>query len=89
MNEINFNNKKFVFLENSESGQVDSETIFKYKQEGKLVTADYFGGSIIYGKIIDQPTGNQLDMLYQCLTTDDHLKQEKRLQLFLLLTMGN
>lgn len=79
MNEFNFNNKRFALIENSENGQVNSETIFNYKQEENLVTANYFGGTIKYGKIIADLKGNQLNMLYQCLTTDNQLKAGKAL----------
>lgn len=77
MSEYNFNNKTFSLIENSENGKVNSETIFQYKQEGNLVTADYYGGSIIYGKIISRLEGNQLQMLYQCLTKQNELKAGK------------
>ncbi|MES2478495.1 MAG: hypothetical protein V4561_05385 [Bacteroidota bacterium] len=77
MQSYNFNNKTFSLVENSESGKVNSETIFHYKQEGNLVTADYYGGSIIYGKIISRLEGNQLTMLYQCLTKENELKAGK------------
>jgi hypothetical protein len=43
---FNFHNKTFSLIENSENGKVNSETIFKYQQDGSLVTADYFGGDI-------------------------------------------
>ena len=74
MSEFNFNNKTFSLLENSENGKVNSETIFKYKQEGNLVTADYKGGTIKYGKIIAHLSNNSLNMLYQCITTENELK---------------
>ncbi len=77
MSVFNFNNKTFSLIENSENGKVNSETIFKYKQEGHLVTADYFGGSIKYGKIIANLNNNTLDMLYQCITTENELKAGK------------
>ena len=77
MSEFNFNNKTFSLLENSENGKVDSETIFKYKQDGNLVTADYHGGAIKYGKIIAHLNNNTLNMLYQCITTEDELKAGK------------
>jgi len=77
MNNINFNNKKFFLVENSENGTVNAETIFEYKQEGTLVTANYYGGNITYGKIIAVLKNNQLDMLYQCLTSDNQLKSGK------------
>ena len=49
---VNFNNKTFLLVENSANGKVDFQTIFKYQQQGNLVTANYFGGNIQYGKII-------------------------------------
>lgn len=76
---FNFNNKKFALIENSDKGQVNSETIFQYKQEENLVTADYFGGTIKYGKIIAELNGDTMNMLYQCLTTDNELKAGKAL----------
>lgn len=77
MSEFNFNNKTFSLIENSENGKVNSETVFKYKQEGNLVTADYYGGTIKYGKIIANLSNNKLNMLYQCITTENELKAGK------------
>ncbi|NMH89805.1 hypothetical protein [Flavivirga algicola] len=77
MEKFNFNNKIFSLIENSEKGKVNSETIFKYKQEGNLVTAEYYGGPIKYGKIIAHLENNKLDMLYQCITTESELKAGK------------
>jgi hypothetical protein len=79
MHEINFNNKTFALISNSEKGKVNDKTIFKYKQEGSLVTADYYGGAIRYGKIIAVLKESQLHMLYQCLTMDNELKAGKAL----------
>ncbi len=77
MTVFNFNNKTFSLIENSENGKVNSETIFKYKQKGNLVTADYCGGTIKYGKIIAHLEDDTLDMLYQCITTENELKAGK------------
>lgn len=77
MSNFNFHNKKFRLVENSENGKVNADTIFEYKQEGNLVTADYHGGTIRYGKIIATLQGDRLNMLYQCLTTDNELKAGK------------
>ena len=73
----NFNHKKFSLINNSENGTVDSDTIFEYKQNGNLVTADYYGGLIRYGKIIAKLNEDNLDMLYQCLTINGDLKAGK------------
>lgn len=77
MGPIDFNNKTFSLLENSEKGTVNSDTVFTYKQKGNLVTADYSGGTIVYGKIIACLKDMELDMLYQCLTTSNELKAGK------------
>ena len=77
MKKFNFNKKTFALLQNTEGGQVNAETVFKYKQKGNLVTADYTGGSVVYGKIIAQLEGDTLNMLYQCLTADNQLKAGK------------
>ncbi len=74
---INFQNKTFLLVENASNGTVNTDTIFKYQQEEDLVTADYFGGTVRYGKIIAQLQGQQLDMRYQCLTTNNELKAGK------------
>ena len=77
MNPYDFNNKTFYAVQNSENGTVNSDTVFKYKQDGNLVTADYHGGAIHYGKIIAHLRGDKLHMLYQCLTTEGELKAGK------------
>jgi len=77
LKKIDFHNKKFSLIENSITGEVNSETIFEYEQEGNLVTANYYGGTIKYGKIIAILKDHQLDMLYQCVTTQNELKAGK------------
>ncbi len=77
MKHLNFNNKTFALVENSKKGKVNAETVFKYKQKGDLVTADYHGGPIAYGKIIAHLKGDTLHMLYQCFTVDNELKAGK------------
>ncbi len=73
MPEFNFHNKTFYLLENLESGKADSKTIFHYQQKENIVTADYSGGTIKYGKIIATLKNDTLNMLYQCVTTENNL----------------
>ena len=77
MIKIDFNNKTFSLISNSENGKVTNETIFEYKQKGNLVTADYYGGNILYGKIIAVLEGNYLNMMYQCITDKNILMAGK------------
>lgn len=88
MDTFDLNNKKFVLIQNSEKGEVNSETIFEYQQDGNLVTADYSGGTIRYGKIIAEIKGDKLNMLYQCLTTDNQLKAGKAMAIISLTQEG-
>lgn len=73
----NFDKTVFALVDNADVGEVDSSVIFEYSQEGDLVTAEYHGGTIKYGKIIAHHKGDHLDMLYQCITTDDELRAGK------------
>ena len=49
---INYNNKCFKVQLNSENGETSIDTIFKYKQEGNIVSSIYKGGFIKYGQLI-------------------------------------
>lgn len=49
---INYNNRQFVSVENTDAGEVSSSTYFHYKQEGNILYADYAGGVIVKGKLI-------------------------------------
>jgi hypothetical protein len=79
MKTFNFNKKTFALVQNTEGGQVNAETVFRYRQKGNLVTADYAGGTVVYGKIIAHLQGDTLNILYQCLTIDNELKAGKAL----------
>ena len=78
MKNINFHGKTFALLANSENGEVSTETLFLYKQDGELVTADYSGGTIRHGKLIAKQNENgDLEMVYNCLINDGELKSGK------------
>lgn len=49
---MNYNNKVFKPISNTENGETSIETIFHYKQVGNIVTATYSGGKIIQGHLI-------------------------------------
>ena len=50
--EFSLENRFFTALENSESGEVSSDTIFSYHQKGNVIWAEYSGGSIVKGFLI-------------------------------------
>jgi len=62
---MNYNNKKFSPVQNSENGETSAETVFEYKQTGNILTAEYKGGQIIKGQLIGlvDEAGN-IDMRY-------------------------
>ena len=75
---ISFDNKKFKSIENSESGEVSSETIFHYGQKGNVIWATYGGGSILLGNIIGQvDKDGKIDMRYQHVSIDGTFKTGK------------
>lgn len=49
---MNYNGKKFRPILNTENGETSDETLFHYKQEGDLLTAEYSGGKVKYGHLI-------------------------------------
>jgi hypothetical protein len=49
---INYNNKIFKPVSNTENGETSNETTFLYKQDGNILTSQYAGGKIIAGHLI-------------------------------------
>ena len=49
---INYHNKRFRPVQNTENGETSAETIFHYKQKGNILTSEYSGGKIIKGHLI-------------------------------------
>jgi hypothetical protein len=71
---MNYNNRKFKALVNSENGETSSETIFEYKQTGSLLSSVYGGGKILTGHLIGIVDENgQIDMRYHHINTNGEL----------------
>lgn len=49
---INYHGRKFISVENTDNGEVSSQTIFQYQQEGNIISATYSGGEIIKGMLV-------------------------------------
>jgi len=74
MSEINYDNRTFKSVSNSETGEVSSETLFHYHQKESLVWAEYAGGEIVFGSLIAKVLADgSLDMRYQHLNTKNEL----------------
>ena len=62
---INYNNKIFRPVSNTENGEISGETIFIYKQKGNILTSEYSGGKIITGHLIGLVDDNgNIEMRY-------------------------
>ena len=46
---MNYNDKKFRPIINTENGEIYEQTIFHYKQDENVLTCEYSGGKIIVG----------------------------------------
>lgn len=71
---INYNNKTFKPKSNSKNGETSDETIFEYKQDGRIITSDYKGGKIVKGHLIGivDKSGN-IKMRYHHINNEGEL----------------
>ncbi|WP_299458805.1 n-acetylglutamate synthase [uncultured Microscilla sp.] len=68
---MNYHNKQFRSVNNTDNGEVSSETLFRYQQSGDIITASYEGGQIKQGNLIGKVNAQgQIEMRYQ------HLNQQ-------------
>ena len=49
---MDYNNKLFRPVENTDNGETTAETVFAYEQSGNILTSEYQGGQIIKGHLI-------------------------------------
>ena len=71
---INYNNKIFNPISNSENGEVDLSMQFEYKQSGNIVSCTYSGGRIRSGHLIAMADENGcLDMRYHQINIQDEI----------------
>jgi hypothetical protein len=71
---INYDNRRFVSVANTDNGEVTSDTIFQYHQDGDLVWATYRGGSVVFGALIAKADdAGRLEMRYQHLNAAGEL----------------
>lgn len=75
MSIIDLNNKEFKLLKNSESGQVTSDTIFKFIQKENKFNGTYYDENIVYGSIIGLIENNQkIFLVYHCILNDGQIR---------------
>ncbi|MCK0147196.1 n-acetylglutamate synthase [Arenibacter sp. F26102] len=67
---MNYNNKAFRPIKNSENGETSEDTIFEYNQNGPILTSDYSGGQIVKGHLIGLVDKNgNIEMSYHQINT--------------------
>lgn len=67
---LNFDNRKFQSLANTENGEVNSDTIFEYYQQDDMIWADYSGGQVVKGHLIGKMLeSGDLEFIYHHVNT--------------------
>jgi len=71
---MNYHNKKFRPLYNSDNGEVSSDMIFHYQQEGNIITCQYEGLHILKGHLIGKVSDDGvIDMRYHQINKQGEL----------------
>jgi len=71
---MNYNDKKFTPISNTQNGETSEQTIFHYKQNENILTCEYFGGKIIKGQLIGLVDKNgKIDMRYHQVNTNGQI----------------
>ena len=71
---IHYDQKVFRSSSNTDNGDVDTETLFYYHQQGDIVWAEYAGGSVVRGSLIAKADSRGvLDMRYHHLNRNGEL----------------
>lgn len=71
---IDYNNRIFRPVENTENGETSNETVFVYKQSGNILTSEYSGGKIKKGHLIGLVDDNgTINMRYHQVNNKNEL----------------
>ena len=71
---INYNNKKFRSVQNTQNAETSEETIFEYKQNGNILTSEYSGGKIQKGHVLGLVDDNgAIEMRYHQVNDNGQL----------------
>jgi len=75
---INYDNKIFTSIENTENGEVNNETVFYYHQNKEIIWAEYNGGLIKKGFLLGLENENgQLEFYYEHLNKNNEIRTGK------------
>ncbi|MFP5437547.1 MAG: n-acetylglutamate synthase [Bacteroidia bacterium] len=71
---IQYNDKKFRPVANTENGETSAETVFHYEQRDNILTASYNGGKIVNGHLIGLVADDGcIDMRYHQVNSSGEL----------------
>lgn len=71
---VNYNNKIFRPVSNTENGETSQDTVFVYKQVENILTSEYFGGKIVKGHLIGLVDNNgNIEMRYHQINNKGEL----------------
>lgn len=74
MSDINYDNRRFIGVENYDDGDLTRETIFHYRQKGKVVWGTFEGGRVLRGNLVARVLDDyRLEMSWQYLNQDYRL----------------
>ncbi|SDQ32211.1 hypothetical protein [Arthrobacter crystallopoietes] len=59
--------KVFAAVANTASGEVGRTTSFHYRQDGRMIWAEYSGGAVVRGYLVGTRDGDRLDFRYSHL----------------------
>ncbi|QNL51107.1 n-acetylglutamate synthase [Olivibacter sp. SDN3] len=75
---INYHNRRFRPVANTENGETTGDTIFHYKQVGNMLTAEYKSVNILSGHLMAIVTEEGvLNMVYHQINKDYQLRTGK------------
>lgn len=76
--EINYHNKKFRAIQNSDNGEITEEVVFHYKQEGTILSCSYSGGEIMQGHLLGKvDKEGSIDLVYHQLNKQGEIRTGK------------
>ena len=69
--DISLDGRTLVGVANTDSGEVSGETRFEFEQEGERIYAHYTGGSIADGHLVGTFDGNEWNIRYSQINTEN------------------
>lgn len=72
---MNYNKRRFRPVQTSEAGETTEDTVFEYRQEGHILSAEYSGGGVAKGHLLGlvDEAGN-IEMRYHQINAGGELK---------------